>query len=92
MSNFNHSEHYKVKKFIIYKINDNDDNTFVTKIFTLKALRQFVINDLWVGFLANHDADLELSQEDLAENDENIFMFLDMWNIKVERILVTDLI
>ena len=92
MSKITHSEHYKVKKTIIYKVKDADDSSAEPMYLTLKALRSYVINDLWVGFEAHHDANQELSQEDLAENDENIFAYLQIWNIKVERIILIDLI
>ena len=92
MSKITHSEHYKVKKFIIYKISDDETSKFPVQFLTLKALRNYVINNIWVEFDNCHDSEQELTQEDLFENDENIFAYLEYWNIKIERIVVTDLI
>ena len=91
MSKIKKSEHYKETKFIIYKITDEDNKAFPVQYLTLTALRNYVINNIWEDLNQCHDADLQLSQEELAENNENIFAFLDMWNYKIERILVNDL-
>ena len=82
----------RLVKTIIYKVWDADEKFESPRFFTFRGLENFVINELWPDYDNVTDKEMELSQADLCDNQENIFLFLQLWNHKVERILVTDLI
>ena len=86
-------EHYKIVKGIIYKIYDEDDASIEPLYFTLKGLRNHVVNVLWDEWNNVMDTEQaqEFTKEEIVENDEYLFAYLEVWRYKIERITFIDL-
>ena len=80
-----------MKQIIIYKIADADDKKIKPKYFTLKALRTYILEEIWdkwaeIGGIECND----FSKNEIADSDEYLFAYLDRWRYSVNRILITD--
>jgi hypothetical protein len=80
-----------MKQIIIYKIKDQDDTKIIIHYYTLKGLRNYVLNELWDYWAEiGGDEANDFSKKEIEESDEYLFAYLDRWQYKVDRILITD--
>ena len=70
-------------KIHILKITDRDDNTSDPMYYTIKGLREQVLNE-WYDIWGEH---IDYSKEQIKESDDNLFEYLNSWNFNVEVIL-----
>jgi len=72
-----------MNRISIYKITDLDDSDSDAMYYTLKGLREQVLNewyDEWEG-------EQDYTKEQIKESDEDLFGYMDSWNYNVETIL-----
>ena len=77
-----------MNRISIYKITDLDDSNADVMYYTLKGLRDQVLNewyDIWGGNHQPHEQDY--TKEQIKESDEDLFNYMDSWNYNVETIL-----
>jgi hypothetical protein len=77
-----------MNRISIYKITDLDDSDSDEMYYTLKGLREQVLNewyDIWEEIHAPHEQDY--TKEQIKESDEDLFGYMDSWNYNVETIL-----
>jgi hypothetical protein len=80
-----------MKQIIIYKITDGDDKKYIPRYYTLKGLRNYILNDMWdYWYNIGGDGTNDFSKKEIEESDEYLFAYLDRWRYQVERILITD--
>jgi hypothetical protein len=82
----------ELKKFIIYKLEDDDDVSIPAMYFTLKALRTYTLETIWHKWeeMISENEKQDFSIMEIYENDEYLFAYLDSWNYKVSRITYQD--
>ena len=72
----------------IYKITDLDDSDSDVMYYTLKGLREQILNewyDIWGEVHEPHEQDY--TKEQIKESDEDMFSWLNGWGYDVETIL-----
>jgi len=70
-------------KLHILKISDRDDHTSDPMYYTMKGLREQILNE-WYDIWGEH---IDYSKEQIRESDDNLFEYLNSWNFDVEVIL-----
>jgi|APGre2960657373_1045057.scaffolds.fasta_scaffold248606_1 hypothetical protein len=80
-----------MNRISIYKITDLDDSDSDVMYYTLKGLREQVLNewyDEW-GERWNEkwEGEQDYTKEQIKESDEDLFGYMDSWNYNVESIL-----
>jgi hypothetical protein len=78
-------------KLHILKISDRDDHTSDPMYYTMKGLREQILNewyDEW-GERWNEkwEGEQDYTKEQIKESDEDLFGYMDSWNYDVEVIL-----
>ena len=80
-----------MNRISIYKITDLDDRNSDDQYFTLKGLREQVLNewyDEWGERLNEKwEGEQDYTKEQIKESDEDLFGYMDSWNYNVESIL-----
>ena len=91
--NYPSPKHTKLIKTIVYKLTDTDDVHEQPYYFTLRGLRNHVINVLWPKWdeIMDERDTQDFTQEEIYESDEYLFAYLESWNYSVERIGVIDI-
>ena len=80
-----------MNRISIYKITDLDDSGSDAMYYTLKGLREQVLNE-WYNewgetWNEKWEGDQEFTKEQIKENDEDLFNYMNSWNYNVESIL-----
>jgi len=76
-----------MNRISIYKITDLDDRNSDDQYFTLKGLREQVLNE-WYDIWGERKEDpQDYTKEQIKESDEDLFGYMDSWNYNVETIL-----
>jgi hypothetical protein len=70
-------------KLHILKITDMDDSSADAMYYTIKGLREQVLNE-WYDIWGEH---IDYSKEQIKESDDDLFGYLNSWNFNVEVIL-----
>ena len=73
----------------VLRVTDQDDSYSDAMYFTIKRLRDQVLNewyDQWVDFTDVEEED-RITKEQIAESDEKLFDFMDEWGYNVEFII-----
>lgn len=80
-----------MNRISIYKITDLDDSDSDAMYYTLKGLREQVLNewyDEWGERLNEKwEGEQDYTKEQIKESDEDLFGYMDSWNYNVESIL-----
>jgi len=80
-----------MNRISIYKITDLDDSDSDAMYYTLKGLREQVLNewyDEWGERLNEKwEGEQDYTKEQIKESDEDLFGYMDSWNYNVETIL-----
>ena len=76
-----------MNRISIYKITDLDDSDSDTMYYTLKGLREQVLNEWYDEWNEKWEGDQEYTKEQIKESDEDLFNYMDSWNYNVETIL-----
>ncbi len=79
-----------MKKIIIYKIQDEEEEKKVASYYTIKGLRNYVLNELWDYWASIDECSNEYTKEEIKESDEYLFAYLESWNYSVKRTLISD--
>jgi hypothetical protein len=73
-----------MNRISIYKITDLDDSNADVMYYTLKGLRDQVLNEWYEVWETMPQEDYK---EQMRTSDEELFKYMDSWNYKVETIL-----
>lgn len=78
-------------KLHILKITDRDDRNVDESYFTIKGLREQVLNewyDIWSERYNEYwEGEQEYTKEDIESSDEHLFDYMDSWGYNVEIIM-----
>lgn len=76
-----------MNRISIYKITDLDDSNSDAMYYTIKGLREQVLNE-WYDIWGERKEDpQDYTKEQIKESDEDLFGYMDSWNYNVETIL-----
>ena len=70
----------------VLKITNRDDINEDDMFFTIKRLRETVLND-WYDCWVDNESEDNITKEEIATDDEKLFDFMDEWGYNVEFII-----
>jgi len=76
-----------MNRISIYKITDLDDSDSDAMYYTLKGLREQVLNEWYDVWNEKWEGEQDYTKEQIKESDEDLFGYMDSWNYNVETIL-----
>jgi len=76
-----------MNRISIYKITDLDDSNSDAMYYTIKGLREQVLNEWYDIWGERKEDSQDYTKEQIKESDEDLFGYMDSWNYNVETIL-----